>query len=625
VADIPESIGKYKILSLVAKGGMGAVYKAVHPTLKRNVIIKKLTIRGNQVIVERFKREARILMDLDDPRIVHFFDYFKEGTSHYIVLELVDGCSLDSLIRKRRYLSAPLALYIFLEACKALSYAHQKGIIHRDIKPGNILISKTGAVKLADFGIAASEDSEDGDLTKTGTTLGTASYMPPEQFSDSKTVDSRADIYALGVMLYEMVTGKRPFPGNFAPETLYLIQKGKYPNPAKLNPDIPRIARTLIKKMIQPSPKKRYQNLNRVIRIIERYLHRFSRDEIQKALVAFVARDGVEEPFFKVRARKRVVIPVVLSTVLCIAGICGYAWKTGLIHRTILSRSYGELAVSLRLPTQIKQPEDVFIKARLYVNDGSDFPEVPVSPLSFTLAEDHNDSRVYRFESSPVYLAPGQYRIKVMVEGRVYWKSFTLYPLKGSNGEDGDTLSLSFSLAGIESLPLSLTLGSYDAVSGRNITSLSRYLFLVGSSWVPLSDLPPSQLTSSSIVKCRVEASGYYSEEFSLKVAPHQSELDIQANLVPLPGTLTVNAPKKTMRLTINGKRSLILGGRELQEASLAGFSGGKQSWEIPSGRYDIEVGVAKSLSRVSVEVTPGEETRLVISESHGVYQIQKE
>ena len=218
MAKIPESIGKYKITAEIARGGMGAVYKAVHPTLKRNVILKKLILKGSATVTERFKREARIMMDFKNDYIVNVYDHFKQGSFYNIVLEYVDGIALNRLIRQERYLPNDITLLIFRDCCRALKYAHSKNVIHRDIKPGNILLSKAGEVKLVDFGIAVSMDEEAG-LTRDGVTLGTPSYMAPEQFESTKSVDKRADIYSMGVMLYEMVTGKKPFPGNFSPET----------------------------------------------------------------------------------------------------------------------------------------------------------------------------------------------------------------------------------------------------------------------------------------------------------------------------------------------------------------------------------------------------------------------
>ena len=221
---IPESIGKYKILGLVAKGGMGAVYKAVHPSLKRLVILKKLTIRNNKIVRERFKREAQILLDMQSPYIVHLFDYFVEGSSHYIVEEFVEGLSLAQVLEKQVALGTELALLIFQDACLALKFAHVRGIVHRDIKPGNILISKRAEVKLADFGIASTESENEpsqkneseadssgktvaetsttqitGELTSHGVTLGTPAYMSPEQITDSRSADRISVMFALPV------------------------------------------------------------------------------------------------------------------------------------------------------------------------------------------------------------------------------------------------------------------------------------------------------------------------------------------------------------------------------------------------------------------------------------------
>ncbi|MBR1912166.1 MAG: serine/threonine protein kinase, partial [Treponema sp.] len=231
-------IGKYKIKTKIAQGGMGSVYLAEHPSLKRDVIIKKLIIkRSGTHVRDRFKREAQILTDLTSLHIVRMFDYFTEGNSDYIVLEYVDGMSLDKLLEKQFVLPTPLAMMIFLEACKGLQDAHENGIIHRDIKPANILISKRHEIKLADFGIAGAEKEKDFDvkatpvsdvtviaseassgITQVGSVLGTPAYMSPEQLADSSSVDKRTDIYSMGVMLYQMVTGDKPFSGDMSKE-----------------------------------------------------------------------------------------------------------------------------------------------------------------------------------------------------------------------------------------------------------------------------------------------------------------------------------------------------------------------------------------------------------------------
>ncbi len=197
-----EKVGKYLVIEKIASGGMGTVYKAKHPTLESFIILKQLNLKGIEGVVERFKREAKIMFNFRSENIVQVYDHFREGGSYYIVLEYIDGISLDKLIQLKRHLSNEAAVLILLEVCKGLKYAHDKGVIHRDIKPANILISKEGEVKLTDFGIAKSEDDTETGLTQKGTTLGTPSYMAPEQIADSKNVDKRADIFSMGVLFY---------------------------------------------------------------------------------------------------------------------------------------------------------------------------------------------------------------------------------------------------------------------------------------------------------------------------------------------------------------------------------------------------------------------------------------
>jgi len=625
VADIPESIGKYKIVSLVAKGGMGAVFKAIHPTLKRHVIIKKLTIRGNPAILERFKREAQILMDMNDPRIVKLFDYFKEGNSHYIVLEHVDGMSLDMLLKKRRYLSGVLSLYIFLDACKALKYAHDHGVIHRDIKPGNILISKAGSIKLADFGIAATDDGDEEGLTKEGTTLGTPSYMPPEQIKNSKNVTKSADIYAMGIMLYEMVTGKKAFPGNFSAETLLAIQKGKYPAARKINPDTPKIVTKLLKKMIRPNPHKRFQDMSPVIRMIEKFLSRYQREPIHQCLVASMGEKDFVEPIFRPQRKKRITALILLLTILVIAGASYYSWTQGYVQRYALPDSFGAVRVSVRVPESLKDADDIFVKARLYIHDRAEFPESEISPIKL-LSNAHEGEKIsYHFQSRTLYLKPGLYRLKVFVEGRIYWHTFKAETITALDARKMRDQEIAINFDRVETAPLSIRTETFDAITGRNMSAKANYSVFEGGQWLPLEDFPGNILVTGQVRKFRAEAAGYYPEIFSLKIAPYQSELVLHANLVPLPSALTVNATDNAIRIRLNGSERIILGGEDMSEGTLADFRGGKKTWNLPSGRYELIASDGKHQAVIPFMLTPDEPVSLKITADANIIRIQKE
>jgi predicted Ser/Thr protein kinase len=216
---ITAAFPQLEILELIGRGGMGFVFKARQPNLDRFVALKLLPdkLAKDAQFAERFNREGRVLAKLNHPNIVSVFDFGQTGGFYYLTMEYVDGVNLRQAMRAGRF-SPSEALSIVPKVCEALQYAHEQGILHRDIKPENILLDAKGRVKIADFGIAklVGEDQPNITLTNTGAALGTPHYMAPEQLEKPSTVDHRADIYSLGVVFYEMLTGELPI-GRFAP------------------------------------------------------------------------------------------------------------------------------------------------------------------------------------------------------------------------------------------------------------------------------------------------------------------------------------------------------------------------------------------------------------------------
>jgi tRNA A-37 threonylcarbamoyl transferase component Bud32 len=280
-----NTMDNYQIVSVIAQGGMGKIFKAIDIRSKKVVIMKQLIIADKEVLVKRFKREADIMLSLNHKNIVSVYDYLKKGSSYFIIMEFVDGVSLEDLIKKRGMIEPLTALLIFNEVCQGLKYAHDRKIIHRDIKPNNVLVAKTGAVKLMDFGIAKSLQEDDEGLTKTGVVMGTPAYMSPEQLISTKYVDSLTDIYSMGVMFYQMVTGKRPYSADFTAENLHKISIGDYVHPRQLNPDLPEYCVYIVKKAMHHKKEKRVQDLKELIDHMSRYLAQFrTQSQINNAI-----------------------------------------------------------------------------------------------------------------------------------------------------------------------------------------------------------------------------------------------------------------------------------------------------------------------------------------------------
>ena len=251
--------GRYELTERIASGGMAAVWRAHDDVLARTVAVKLLHdhLAADADFRERFRREAIAAAKLTHPNVVSLYDTGTDGDRVYLVMEFVDGATLREVIADLGKLAPGQAAAIGERIARALDYAHERGLVHRDVKPANILIGDDGSVKVADFGIAKAEE-HDGDLTKTGMVLGTAAYVAPEQITGEHPVDGRADQYALGCMLYEALAGRQPFKGDSAVATAAQRLESN-PTPLRsVRPDIPRGLDSVIMRAMARNPGDRF-------------------------------------------------------------------------------------------------------------------------------------------------------------------------------------------------------------------------------------------------------------------------------------------------------------------------------------------------------------------------------
>jgi len=249
--------GRYQLLERIGGGGMAIVYKAKDLVLHRQVAVKLLRPQfgTDEDFVQRFRREAQAVASLSHPNIVSVYDVGQEDETYYMVMEYIEGCTLKEIINAQGALPTPEAVRIATHICDALEHAHQNQIIHRDIKPHNILISKNGWVKVTDFGIARAVTSAT--ITQTGSVLGSVHYFSPEQARGGVTGE-KSDIYSLGIVLYEMLTGELPFSGDSPISIALMHLQEPLPEPRSINPDIPQSLENVVLKALVKDPFLRY-------------------------------------------------------------------------------------------------------------------------------------------------------------------------------------------------------------------------------------------------------------------------------------------------------------------------------------------------------------------------------
>ena len=318
---------RYEIGAMIGTGGMADVYIAEDLRLHRKVAVKILRsdLARDPAFVARFKKEALAAGGLNNPGIVAVFDSGEDGPNSYIVMELVKGHTLRQVLQSDEEISQDEAVQIVTEILEALEYSHAEGIIHRDIKPGNIMITESGKVKVMDFGIARALDDIGATMTNTWSVVGTAQYLSPEQ-ATGDSADARSDIYSVGCLMYELLVGRPPFIGDTPVSIAFQHVSAPLPAPSDINPDIDSNLETIIKVALHKNPDDRYQDAGAMLADLRRA----------------VRGEQVTTKIRKTSPRKRIfAFGGIAVALIVIAG------------STLLTRSHAPVAPSLQVPNVV--------------------------------------------------------------------------------------------------------------------------------------------------------------------------------------------------------------------------------------------------------------------------------
>ena len=283
--------GRYELIERVGGGGMALVYKAKDTLLNRFVAVKVLREQyvHDEEFIRRFRREAQSAASLSHPNVVNVYDVGEDGDLHFIVMEYIEGSNLNDIIKERAPLQATEAVHIATQICDALSHAHSSGIIHRDIKPHNILIGKNGRVKVTDFGIARAITSST--ITQTGSVIGSVHYFSPEH-AKGVSAGEQSDLYSLGIVLYQMLTGKLPFLGESPVSVALKHLQDPVEEPRSVNPMIPQSVENIILKAMRKRPEERYATAAEMLNDLETCL---SPERVHEAKRTFGGGDELDE------------------------------------------------------------------------------------------------------------------------------------------------------------------------------------------------------------------------------------------------------------------------------------------------------------------------------------------
>lgn len=419
--------GRYELLARVGGGGMALVYKARDILLNRNVAVKVLRqqFTHDDDFVKRFRREAQAAASLSHPNIVSIYDVGQIDDTHYIVMEFIDGSNLNEIIRERAPLQTDEAVRIAAQICDALEHAHHNQIIHRDIKPHNILIGNNGRVKVTDFGIARAVTSST--ITQTGSVIGSVHYFSPEHAKGVATGE-KSDLYSLGIVLYQMLTGRLPFLGESPISVALKHLQEPFEQPRQVNPHIPQSVENIILRAMRKNPQERYQSANEMFKDLEtcmqpqrlnepaRHYESDEEDEEDKTKVVPAIRpdmrNTIEAPAVKVSSeeeswnadddekKRKWVLPTVLG-VLAVVLIGVLIWAVSALKQ--------QMPKDVLVPSVVGEEEakakDILLKAGFTLEEIL-YEETEKEQVGLVIKQDKENIEVK--EGSPIQLTVGQ-------------------------------------------------------------------------------------------------------------------------------------------------------------------------------------------------------------------------
>lgn len=574
MAKVPEQIGKYKITEQLDKGGMGTIYVGVHPTLNRKVILKKLTFRGSSEIRERFKREAEFMMDLKNDYIVNVYDHFKEGTYYYLVLEYIDGISLNKVILRDGALDNITAAYIALGLAEALKYIHSKGIVHRDIKPGNVLISKEGDIKVTDFGIASQGEDDEFEKTSKSSLLGTPAYMSPEQLRDTATVDYKADIYSFAVVVYEMLTGLKPFMGEFNEKFYKSIERGRYYPIRKMNPQAARTLASLSRRAMNKKQNRRLTGMDKAVQVLNRYIQKHGGEKVKELVAELVSPPSQQSDDFGTvlieetrkqsvitRNRFRSFIKIGGILVLATALFASVLWGIGKgYHYELLNSSEkGGLYITVAINKEAGHPSTGAINAVLYRELQNKIDPVDIE-LIFN--EEQEDEEFYYYTTEKFYLDSANYRLKTSIINEFKSNSFYLNPVmiqkKSADTYFGREIALR--VASLPKIPLKLNAEIKDIETGEDISKGTEFSVKQGKNYVDVNKLK-KPLRSGNRYIFKFERDGYYRDYYTIEVSPYETDVNFEVGLIPRAGKVNIKADTEGVKVFLNDSEYYVTGG----------------------------------------------------------------